>query len=465
MSRIYDLTSGSIFKKIITIALPVLLTSISQMAYNLTDMFWIGQVDEIGFSEPEALSAIGTAGYILWFAFGIILIAKIGISVKVSHHAGVQDFDGIRNHASNGMILMVTMGILTSIVILALRHPLIAMFRLESPGVYADSIRYLSITGGFYFVVFLINGFSAINEGLGKTALNMKILPIGLALNMILDPLMILTLRMGILGAAWATVLSQTVTLAVFVFLYARSRQKIFTLRREAFRWKTSKELLRIGFPVGLQSLFMTTFSTLIGIMAVSYGNPVFAGQRIGSQIEQFTWMIAGGFQTALTVFVGQNFGAKNGMRIRRGTIWLAAVLIPYSLAVAGTFVLFPEALIRIFLNNDEETIRFGTEYLQIISFSQLFMMLEGIGAGLFNGIGKTKIPSISGIIGNVVRVPLAMWLSVSMAQRGIWWALNISDGFKGTFLLLAGIVALSRIDKIIDRSLKMPPPSALPAD
>ncbi|HRY77166.1 MAG TPA: MATE family efflux transporter [Candidatus Izemoplasmatales bacterium] len=465
MSRIYDLTSGSIFKKIFTIALPVLLTSISQMAYNLTDMFWIGQVDEIGFSEPEALSAIGTAGYILWFAFGIILIAKIGISVKVSHHAGVQDFDGIRSNASNGMILMAAMGILTSLIIVGMRHPLIAMFRLESANVYTEAVQYLSITGGFYFVVFLINGFTSINEGLGKTALNMKILPIGLALNMILDPLMILTFRMGILGAAWATVISQAVTLSVFVFLYARSHQKIFSFHRDAFRWKTTKELLRIGFPVGLQSMFMTTFSTIIGIMAVSYGDSVFAGQRVGSQIEQFTWMIAGGFQTALTVFVGQNFGAKNGKRIRKGTVWLSAILIPYSLVVAAAFVLFPEMLIRIFLNNDEETIRYGAEYLRIISFSQLFMMLEGIGAGLFNGIGKTKIPSISGIIGNVIRVPLALWLSVSMAQRGIWWSLNISDGFKGIFLLLAGIIALSRIDKIINRPPKTPLSPALSTD
>ncbi|MDD3124081.1 MAG: hypothetical protein PHC62_11340, partial [Candidatus Izemoplasmatales bacterium] len=78
MSQINRLTEGSIFKKLFNIALPVLLTSIMQMAYNLTDMFWVGRVDNIGIAEQDAISAIGTASYIVWFAFGLIIISKIG---------------------------------------------------------------------------------------------------------------------------------------------------------------------------------------------------------------------------------------------------------------------------------------------------------------------------------------------------------------------------------------------------
>lgn len=448
MSKIYDLTQGSIFKRIMAIALPVLLTSISQMAYNLTDMFWIGKVDEIGILEDVAVSAIGTAGYILWFSFGLILIAKIGTSVKVSHAAGQKNMDGIQKYASNGLLLQVLFGLITSALILIFRRPFILMFGIEegSP-VYENSIRYLTICGGLYFVQFITNGFAAINEGLGKTFTNLMILPIGLAVNMILDPLMILVWKMGVTGAAVATVVAQIVTLFVYIVVYLCSKQKVFVLHRNVFDPKVSRDICKIGFPAGLQSMFFTTCSIIIGIMVMGFGNEVFAAQRVGSQIEQFTWMIAGGFQTALAVFVGQNFGAKNYLRIKKGTLLLTAILVPYSAIFTLLFFFKSEFFIRLFLDS-EETVQYGSEYLRIISFSQIFMMVEGIGAGLFHGVGKTKIPSISGIIGNVMRIPLAFLLIGSMAQRGIWWALNISDGFKGTILVVGGIILLMNAEK-----------------
>jgi Na+-driven multidrug efflux pump len=190
-----------------------------------------------------------------------------------------------------------------------------------------------------------------------------------------------------------------------------------------------------------------TLFSILIGIMVIKYGNPVFAAQRVGTQIEQFTWMISGGFQTALAVFVGKNFGAKNYERIRKGTILLSAILIPYSLVVMVIFIFQSEFLIRLFLDS-EETIGFGTDYLRIISLSQPFMMIEGIGTGLFNGVGKTKVPSITGMVGNALRIPLSLFLSIGLAQYGIWWAMNISDGLKGGVLVVGGILLLVKLEK-----------------
>lgn len=452
MSKIYDLTHGSIFKKIMAIALPVLLTSISQMAYSLTDMFWIGQVDTIGFSESDAISAIGTASYILWFSFGLILIGKIGTSVKVSHFAGEKNLDGVKKFASNGLLLEIIFGIVTSALILLFRGPLISLFGDNGDTVYNDSNRYLAITGGFYFVQFVTNGFSAINEGLGKTYLNLMILPIGLIMNMILDPLLIISLGLGVTGAALATVISQVFTLLIFVLVYIFSKQKVFSLKLENFNLKAIKEMTRIGFPAGLQSMFFTVCSIIIGIMVYGFGTEVFAAQRLGSQIEQFTWMIAGGFQTALTVFVGQNFGASDYGRIRKGTILLAAILVPYAAIITIIFFFRSEDIIRLFLNSDEITVAYGTEYLRIISFSQIFMMIEGIGSGLFNGVGKTKIPSIFGIIGNVIRIPLALLLIGSMAEKGIWWSLNISDGFKGLALLIGGIILLINMEKLINK-------------
>ncbi|MDA3931921.1 MAG: MATE family efflux transporter, partial [Tenericutes bacterium] len=83
MKKVYNVTQGPILEKLVLLAIPILLTTLSQIAYNLTDIFWIGRVDTIGLSETSAVAAVGTASYLTWFCFGVILISKIGTSVRV----------------------------------------------------------------------------------------------------------------------------------------------------------------------------------------------------------------------------------------------------------------------------------------------------------------------------------------------------------------------------------------------
>ena len=447
MNFAYDLTKGPIFKRLLAIAIPVLLTSISQMAYNLTDMFWIGQVDLIGLVEKEAIAGIGTAGYITWFAFGLILIGRIGTSVKVSHAVGESDQKGIAKYATNGLFLLIIMGLLFGIVVLLLQRNIINLFQIENPRVVEHALEYLRVVGGLLVIQFTISGFSSINEGLGKTKRNFLILVIGLILNMILDPIFIISFQLGVTGAAWATILSQMITLFVFIILYLSHRKTGLVFKKAYLSKSSLKEIAKIGIPAGIQSMFFTSISILIARMIFVYGESVMTAQRIGSQIEQFTWMIGGGFQTALTVFVGQNYGAKAFDRIQKGTFTLAAVLLPYAVVISAMLYFGAEFLTKIFVD-DPEVVYFGGRYLQIIAVAQIFMMLEGIGAGLFNGVGLTKVPSVVGIIGNLMRIPIAIVLGSMIAYEGIWWALNISDIFKGAVLVIIGLFLFPRLEK-----------------
>ncbi|MCK7486917.1 MAG: MATE family efflux transporter [Bacillus subtilis] len=335
-------TQGSIFKNLFAIALPVLLTSISQMAYNLTDMFWIGRVDSIGLVESEAISGIGTAGYVTWFAFGLILIGKIGTSVRVSQAVGRNDLKAIDRYASNGLILTTLIGAVFSLAVLIFARPIISVFNIQNVAVETYALQYLRICGGLLVVPFCINGFSAINEGLGKTKTNFRVLVVGLVMNIVLDPLFILVFRMGVNGAAIATVISQATTLAIFIVLYRhRSRTGCITFAsKQSIRtplWISSAS----GLPSGFHSMLFTSISIFLARLIFAFGPEVMTAQRIGSQIEQFTWMIGGGFQTALTVFVGQNYGAKEFGRIRQGVKTIALMLLPYALGV-GLIAIFP---------------------------------------------------------------------------------------------------------------------------
>jgi putative MATE family efflux protein len=440
-------TQGSIFKNLFAIAVPVLLTSISQMAYNLTDMFWIGRVDSIGLVESEAISGIGTAGYVTWFAFGLILIGKIGTSVRVSQAVGRNDLKAIDRYASNGLIMTTIIGAIFSIVVLLFARPIISIFNIQNNAVETYALQYLRICGGLLVIPFCINGFSAINEGLGKTKTNFRILVVGLVMNIILDPIFILVFRMGVNGAAIATVISQATTLLIFIIIHRTKQNRLFHIRVKAIDKEAIQDIIRLGLPSGFHSMLFTSISIFLARLIFAFGPEVMTAQRIGSQIEQFTWMIGGGFQTALTVFVGQNYGAKEFGRIRQGVKTIAMMLLPYALVVGLVLYFQSEWLMRIFID-DPISIGHGKVYLRLMSYAQVFMMAEGIGSGLFNGVGLTKIPSATGIFGNLFRIPLALLLVPPLAQIGIWWTLNISDFFKGSILVLFALFLLPRLER-----------------
>jgi len=445
MKKIYNVTEGPILKKMLLLALPILLTTLSQIAYNLTDIFWIGRVDSIGMDQTNAVAAVGTVSYLTWFAFGFILIAKIGTSVKVSHAVGKKEIEKVNVFAANGLLLEAFLGIILAIAILIFKDEFLSIFNIDTPQIVEYALMYIPIIGGFIFIQFIVNGFVAINEGLGQTKINLLVLAIGFVFNMILDPLLILVFKLGITGAAIATVSSQAVTLIVFIFIYKKHNPNIKIFRLKNLNVNALKEIVGIGLPVGLQSMLFTVISIYIAREVFAFGPNVVAGQRVGVQIEQLTWMISSGFQSAITVFVGQNFGAKEFARIKRSVFDISLVLIPYALVISLMLVLIPEQLMRIFISEDS-TVNAGVTYLTILSISQVFMIIESIGAGFFNGIGKSYIPSIVGIVGNSIRIPFVIILTKTLFEKGIWWSLNISSVFKAVIIIIVFVYLITHL-------------------
>jgi Na+-driven multidrug efflux pump len=181
--------------------------------------------------------------------------------------------------------------------------------------------------------------------------------------------------------------------------------------------------------------------------MVVAYGEAPLAIQRIGSQIESVAWMIASGFQVALASFVGQNFGAERYDRIKDGYKQAMKLLVPYGILVNVALFVFAEDLFKIFFDNPD-TLAIGKTYLEILSVSQLFMIVELATAGVFNGLGKTEYPSGVGIGFNLLRIPIAMLLSVSLGYAGIWWAVSLTSVAKGVILVVFVLYFLRRLGK-----------------
>lgn len=445
-----DLTSGDIFRALTVLALPIMGTSFIQMAYNLTDMMWVGKIGS------NAVAAVGTAGFFLWLADAVITLCRIGAQVYVAQSLGERNQENAKKYAENSIQLTLIFAVLYSFLILILRHELIGFFNLEDKEVIDEAVVYLSIVASGLIFTFINPIFTAIFNGAGISRIPFIINAIGLVTNMILDPILIFGIgpfpEMGVAGAALATVLSQVVVTVIFI-VSLKKHDEIYYFKINIFtraEFQKFKAIIKLGFPVAAQEGLFALIAMVIARIIAAYGPTAVAVQKVGSQIESLSWMTAGGFSTALGAFVGQNYGAKKYDRIIKG--YKSALISSCSIGALATilFIFLGGPIFSIFLS-EKEAIDMGVVYLQVLGISQCFMSLEITTQGAFNGLGRTSIPSAVGIIFNALRIPAAWLLSgyTPLGLNGIWWAISISSVFKGTVLsLLFYFIVIKKYDK-----------------
>jgi putative MATE family efflux protein len=440
-----NLTEGNIAKSLIELALPIMGTSFVQMAYNMTDMIWIGRIGS------RSVAAVGTAGFFTWLAMAFIIIPKIGAEIGVAQSMGRRDTDAAKSYASNTIQLNIISGLLYGFFMILFRRPLIGFFNLGDAEVAQMAISYLVIVSvgiNFYFINPVITG---IYNGYGNSNIPFMINAVGLILNMILDPMLIFGLgpfpNLGVEGAAIATVSAQLFVTIIFV-LHARLKMPLF---KEFHLFQVPninriKEIIRLGFPVALQSGLFTVFAMFLARIIARWGPVPIAVQKVGSQIEAISWMTAGGFSTALGAFVGQNYGAGKWERIYKGYFTALGIVSIIGIGATVLLIFGAEPVFSIFIP-EKEAMKYGVVYLRILGLSQFFMCIEIATAGAFNGLGKTIPPSIISILFTGLRVPMAEVLSSDtfLGLNGVWWTLTITSIIKGILLVSWFIIVLRK--------------------
>lgn len=447
MNQKNDLTKGRIFTTILFLALPIMGTSFVQMAYNLIDMIWIGRVGS------DATAAVGTAGFYMWFASGLIFLCRIGAEVLVAQSVGKKDIKGAKAYVQNVLQLIIVLGLISSAVLLIFNQQLIAFFDLDNPHVIKMAEDYLNVIA-FGLVFFFINPvFTAIFNGYGKSGIPFLMNTIGLVFNIIVDPLLIFGIgpfpELGVIGAGVATIMAQLiVTLAFVVYIRYQKDCHLFEglhiFNKPDF--SKVKQIIKIGLPVGLQSILFTFIAMIIAKLIAEWGFVAIAVQKIGTQIESLSWMTASGFSTATSSFVGQNYGSKQYQRIRDGYRVSLVIMSVIGLITSALLILLPGPIFRIFLQ-DPEAVNEGIIYLRILGVSQFFMCIEIMTNGAFNGLGKTMYPAVNSIIFTGSRIPMAFALSATaLGLSGVWWSITISSIFKGVVITTLWLFMLNKV-------------------
>lgn len=433
--REVNLLKGDIFSALLKMALPLMGTAFVQMAYSLVDLMWLGRL------STGAVAAVGTCSFLVWIAQSITLIAKTGISVGLSQAYGRGDSKSAKEVWVSGFILNLIFCLSLIILYISMRNKIIGIYNLDSE-VHKMAADYLLIVSAGLIFTFLNPVLSAAFFSKGNSITPFKISIISLFINLILDPFLIFGLsifpKLGIRGAALATVFAQMISTLLYLYVGYKDREifvrtNYFTIpQKEYFR-----SILSLGFPASLQSLIHAMVGMVLNKYIASFGALYIAVYSIGSQIESISWMTADGFSVAFSAFFGQNFGAKNYERLHNGRREAMKIVNIIGISTSLLLFFFAKNLFTLFIPRDPETIIKGIDYLKIVSISQYFMALEIGTTGMLNGLGLTKYPAINAMILNISRIPLAFILMPIFAANGIWIAMSLSSVLKGIFLTL----------------------------
>lgn len=445
-----DLTKGSIVKGLIIVAIPILLSSFFEFTYNITDMFWLGRVDYVGFDSASAVAGVGIAGYLMWFGSAFLLLNKTGVSIKVAQSAGANDEENITNYAKSGLWAALTIGLCSTIIVLFFAEQFMGIFALDSEEAFKNGVDYLKIVAiGLPF--FFINPvFSSIYNSLGKSYLSLIISGLGLLLNIILDPFLILTFKLGVSGAAIATIIAQFITSSVYIFSFIRKKSPVRLSFIRKGDYQKIKEIWRLGFPVALHTILFSTISMFVATQVSRFGTDAIVAQKVGNQIESLAWLVGGGLQVAIVAFVGQNFGAKKLNRVKEGCIKSSLICLGYGLLVSMFLGFGAEFIMRLFVPNAEGAIDKGIVYLQYLAIAESVNILETSSTGIFQGLGHTKLPSFISITGNLIRIPLIFILVPILGLEGIWLTIMISMLSKGGANAVALLIFYNRKMKLL---------------
>ena len=445
MKKNIDLLNGNILASLTELALPIMATSLVQTAYNLTDMAWIGMVGS------DAVAAVGAAAMYTWLSSGVATLARMGGQVKSAHAYGEGNRREAVQYGKGALQLALVLAAVYGIITNLFAGPLIGFFHLNSFLVVEDAIVYLRIACGLILFAFIGQTLTGLYTASGNSRTPFVANCIGMGANIVLDPLLIFGLGpipgMGVAGAAVATVTAQFIVSLVLVI----SMRKEPVLAAQMRIWiptplSNIKTMVRIGFPAAIQSMLYCVISMVLTRFVTAWGDTAVAVQRVGGQIESISWMTADGFGTAINAFVGQNYGAGNLKRVKKGYMTASVIMFIWGIFTTCLLIFGAAPIFSLFIH-EPEVISAGADYLRIIGFSEMFMCVELMTVGALSGMGKTMEASVITIILTAARIPLAVILGgTALGLNGIWWALTISSIVKGIIFFVYYLHIMKRM-------------------
>ncbi len=414
-------------RQLIKLALPIVGTTMLFLLYQLTDMFWVGELGS------NSVAAIGTASFFINLGWSLLAIMTGGANIKISHSVGEKSPENAKKYASTAIYAVIVLAIISSVLTILFMHDLIGFFKVEKE-IHDSSVNYLFINALAYVISFTNMLFFNIFNAHGASKLSFLASMSGILANIILDPIFIFTFDLGVEGAAYATIISSVITFIVTINILKKHKE--INVEVKTFNFNKLKTMLRLGVPTSIRRISFILIYIMLGRIISNWGGVAIAVQKLGVQIEAISFMFIGGFAQAVGIMTGHKFGAKEYSKLR--DVYNQGIKISLAIGIATTiiFLTIPDLLFSVFVS-EPETINMGKAYLIIVGLSQVFMSVEMITNGAYGGIGKTQVPAVVSISITVLRLPLAYILGfyTSLGLSGVWLSISITSVIKGILI------------------------------
>lgn len=445
---IKNLTKGNPAKVILLFSFPIILGNIFQQIYSVVDTIIVGK-----FVNYQALAGVGITNGMTFLVFGFVIGITSGCGIRIAQFFGAGDYVKMRRSIATCYLICIALIMFLTIVALACIEPMLRVINTpENIYGYAHDYMFYTFLGLFSQVGY--NLISSILRALGDSKTPLYFLIFASGLNIILDILFVKNFGWGVPGAAWATILSQLIS-ATLCFVYVHYRYPQLRLTKTDFKtsWSFIWEHLRIGLPMAFQ--FSITAAGIIIFFAAlnSFPTTYIAGFTSASKIQNLGMLIPISFGVAIATYVGQNYGAGNILRMRRGVLYTIIMTLIVCLAVSLLMILFARPLTSLFLDgkatgNSEEIFYASCHYLYISATFFPFLFLIFVFRNALQGVGKTFWPLMAGVLELVIRTIASFTLPSIFGYNGIVMVDVLAWIGASILLLIAYILQMPKFER-----------------
>lgn len=411
-----DMTKGNIFRHILIFALPLLVGNLFQQLYNMVDTWVVGN-----FVSNEAFSAVGTVAPITNLMIGFFSGLSSGAGVVISQNYGAGNRDRVHDAVHTAILMTLILGVVMTFVAIAF-VPLAVRLANTPAEVAPQSVLYLTIYFSGLIGLMLYNMGAGIFRAIGNSLLPFLFLVICAILNTGLDLLFVLHFGMGVDGVAYATIIAQGVSaiLILIMLLKTDSCAKLY-LKDLRIHWDILKKIIQVGIPAALQ-MSITAFSNIFVMGYINhFGKHVMSGWTAYNKVDQLLFLPMQTIALATTTFVGQNLGANQLDRAKKGVriaLWLA---IGFTVLASIPVIVNAPSIVA-FFNQTPEVIENGTIFLRYLTPFYLLCCSNQIYTGALRGAGNARAPMIIMLCSFVVFRQIYLYIMANYISNTMYW-------------------------------------------
>jgi len=412
------LTTGRPWRVILAFSIPLLVGNVVQQLYQVVDAIVVGRVLGV-----DALAAVGATGSFIFLLLGFAWGLTNGFAIPTAQAFGAGDAAAVRRSVAAGAVLTAGTSVVLTVLAPLLAGPALRLLRTPEELVpQATTFAVVSFLGASTMMFF--NFLAAIIRAIGDSRTPLVFLAISCLLNIGLVLLFVGSLGLGVGGAAWATVVSQGVSV-VLCLVYVRRSVPVLHVRRED--WRVSRAdlglHLRIGLPMGFQASIIAIGAIAVQVRLNDLGSSAVAAYTAATRVDGLAVALLASLGLAVSMFVAQNHGAQRPDRIRQGVVQGVWISLIGAVVLAAVLIAAGSPIIRLFVGEGEESVvSAATTYLVVNGALYVVLGVLFVLRGALQGLGHTVIPTLTGVIELVMRVGAAIVLGAAFGFTGVVW-------------------------------------------